>query len=87
MNHEEQVKKMKDIMAKFLGHTAIRLPDDVIEKLEELRDKEDTPLAKVIYRTMFRNQMLAEKLQRPSCQDTGGSPVLDPLRHKIPAHR
>lgn len=71
MNHEEQVEKMKDIMAKFLGHTAIRLPDDVIEKLEELRDKEDTPLAKVIYRTMFRNQMLAEKLQRPSCQDTG----------------
>ena len=71
MNHEEQVEKMKDIMAKFLGHTAIRLPDDVIEKLEELRDKEDTPPAKVIYRTMFRNQMLAEKLQRPSCQDTG----------------
>ena len=43
----------------------------MIAKLEELRDKEDTPLAKVIYRTMFRNQSLAEKLHRPSCQDTG----------------
>ena len=65
------VEKLTDVMAHFLGHTAIRLPDDVIAKLEELRDKEDHPLAKVIYRTMFRNQMLAEKLQRPSCQDTG----------------
>lgn len=71
MNHEEQVEKMKNITADFLGYTAIKLPDDVIAKLEELRDKEDTPLAKVIYRTMFRNQALAEKLHRPSCQDTG----------------
>lgn len=65
------VEKLTDVMAHFLGHTAIRLPDDVIAKLEELRDKEDHPLAKVIYRTMFRNQRLAEELQRPSCQDTG----------------
>lgn len=59
------VEKLTDVMAHFLGHTAIRLPDDVIAKLEELRDKEDHPLAKVIYRTMFRNQRLAEELQRP----------------------
>ena len=65
------VEKLTDVMAHFLGHTAIRLPDDVIAKLEELRDKEEHPLAKVIYRTMFRNQRLAEELQRPSCQDTG----------------
>lgn len=45
MNHEEQVEKMKNITADFLGYTAIKLPDDVIAKLEELRDKEDTPLA------------------------------------------
>ena len=42
------VEKLTDVMAHFLGHTAIRLPDDVIAKLEELRDKEDHPLAKVI---------------------------------------
>ena len=68
---ENGVEKLTNVVAKFLGHTAIKLPDDVIAKLEDLRDKEDSPMAKVIYRTMFRNQMLAEKLQRPSCQDTG----------------
>ena len=45
--------------------------DDVIEKLTELREKEDSPLSKVIYDTMFKNQELAVKLNRPSCQDTG----------------
>ena len=47
------------------------ISDDVIEKLTELREKEDSPLSKVIYDTMFKNQELAVKLNRPSCQDTG----------------
>ena len=34
-------------------------------------EKEDSPLSKVIYDTMFRNQELAVALNRPSCQDTG----------------
>ena len=58
-------------MAKFIAHVAKKLPDDVIAKLEELRDKEDSPLSKTIYDTMFKNQELAVKLNRPSCQDTG----------------
>ena len=58
-------------MAKFIAHTGKKLPDDVIAKLQELRDKEDTHLAKSIYDTMFHNQELAVKLNRPSCQDTG----------------
>ena len=71
MSNEAQVKKLTDIMAQFVGFTAKKLPDDVIAKLQELRDKEDTPMTKVIYDTMFRNQELALKLTRPSCQDTG----------------
>ena len=39
MSKEEQVRKMTDKMAKFIAHTAKKLPDDVIAKLEELRDK------------------------------------------------
>ena len=49
-------------MAKFIAHVAKKLPDDVIAKLEELRDKEDSPLSKTIYDTMFKNQELAVKL-------------------------
>ena len=71
MSKEEQVRKMTDKMAKFIAHTAKKLPDDVIAKLEELRDKEDSPLAKTIYNTMFENQKKAVELNCPSCQDTG----------------
>ena len=41
MSKEEQVKKLTDQMAKFIAYTAKKLPDDVIAKLEELREKED----------------------------------------------
>ena len=71
MTHEEQLKKLKNIMAQFVGFTGIKLPDDVIAKLKELSEKETDPMPKVIYETMFRNQELAVKLNRPSCQDTG----------------
>ena len=71
MNKEAQVQKMTDMMAKFVGYTGKKLPDDVIAKLEELRAKETDALPKVIYDTMFRNQELAVKLDRPSCQVTG----------------
>ena len=49
MSNEVQVKKLTDIMAQFVGFTAKKLPDDVIAKLQELRDQEDSPMAKVIY--------------------------------------
>lgn len=71
MTKPESVQRMTEMMAKFIAHTGKKLPDDVIAKLAELRDKEDSPLAKTIYDTMFRNQELAVKLDRPSCQDTG----------------
>lgn len=71
MTKPESVQRMTEMMAKFIAHTGKKLPDDVIAKLAELRDKEDSPLAKTIYDTMFRNQELAVKLNRPSCQDTG----------------
>lgn len=71
MTKNDNVKQMIDIVAKFVAHTGKILPDDVIKKLEELREKENGQLAKVIYETMERNQKLAKDLDRPSCQDTG----------------
>ena len=66
MSKEAQVKQLTDYMAKFIAYTAKKLPDDVIAKLQELRDKEDSPLSKTIYNTMFENQKLAVELNRPS---------------------
>lgn len=71
MNKQEAVKKMTDIMAKLVEYSGKVLPDDVFEKLAELRGKETSELSKTIYNTMFENQKLAKELGRPSCQDTG----------------
>ena len=71
MNIQEQTLKMTDIMASFIGHTAMHLPDDVVSKLKELRDAETDPAALSIYDMMFENLRLASELGRPSCQDTG----------------
>ena len=71
MSKEAQVEQLTDYMAKFIAHVAKKLPDDVIAKLTELRAQEDSPLSKTIYDTMFQNQELAVKRNRPSCQDTG----------------
>ena len=89
MTHEEQVQKMTGQMAKFVGYIGKKLPGDVIAKLSELRGQETSPLASTLYDTMFKNQELAVKLDRPSCQDTGvlqfwvkcgtGFPLIDDL--------
>lgn len=71
MTKQEAVSRMTDTMAKFVAFTGKRLPDDVRQKIAELAAQEEEPLAKSIYQTMMRNQELAQKLNRPSCQDTG----------------
>ncbi|PKU24722.1 L(+)-tartrate dehydratase subunit alpha [Telmatospirillum siberiense] len=62
---------LTDIMAKFTAYIGKRLPTDVREKLAELKAAETQPLACAIYDSMAENQELADKLDRPSCQDTG----------------
>ena len=71
MSKSEQISRMTDIMARFVGYTGKVLPDDVTAKLKELHKKETSQLADVIFTTMIENQRLAKELDRPSCQDTG----------------
>ena len=71
MSNQQSVEKMTDVIAKFVAYTGKVLPDDVYEKLTELRTKETSELATTIYDTMFENQDLARDLNRPCCQDTG----------------
>lgn len=71
MTKTESVQLMTDKMAKFVAYIGMKLPDDVIAKLSELREKETSELARTIYDTMFKNQEQAVALGRPSCQDTG----------------
>ena len=71
MSKSEQISRMTDIMARFVGYTGKVLPDDVTAKLKELHKKETSQLADVIFTTMIENQRLAKELDRPSRQDTG----------------
>jgi L(+)-tartrate dehydratase alpha subunit len=59
------------IMEKFISLAAIRLPDDVMARLEQMREAEDSPLQKEIYGSYFENFRVARELGKPCCQDTG----------------
>lgn len=48
-----------------------RMPDDVVDKLKQLREAETSSMGKIIYHTMFDNMQKAIDLNRPACQDTG----------------
>ena len=71
MDKQEAKRSLTEIMAKFTGYVGKRLPQDVLDKLAKLREGEDSPLARVVYDSMFENQEAADKLDRPCCQDTG----------------
>ena len=71
MEKDQAIKRITHTMSKFVGLVGKKLPDDVEEKLEKLRKEEDSPLAKTVYDSMALNQELAERLDRPCCQDTG----------------
>ncbi len=71
MNKEEQRERFIDIMARFTAYMGKHLPDDVLAKLKELREREDTSLARIIYDAMFDDLQMARELDRPCCQDTG----------------
>ena len=71
MQHEQAKATMTDIVVKFTDYIGKHLPDDIMDKLEQLRSAEENPLARVVYDSMFENLSMAEKLDRPCCQDTG----------------
>ena len=71
MDREAAVARLTDVMSRFTAYIGKRLPADVTQKLGELRAKEVNFLAKEVYESMRQNQEAADKLDRPSCQDTG----------------
>lgn len=71
MNREQAVADLTNVMSKFTAYIGKRLPTDVTQKLGDLREKEVNFLAKAVYESMRQNQEAADKLDRPSCQDTG----------------
>src|SRR5476649_2829838 len=71
LDKQQAAKSLTDLMARFTGYVGKHLPQDVLDKLAELRALEEKPLSKIVYNSMFENLEAAEKLNRPCCQDTG----------------
>jgi len=71
MQRDVAVQRLTDVMARFTAYIGKRLPTDVTKKLGELREQEVNFLAKEVYESMRANQEAADRLDRPSCQDTG----------------
>ena len=53
MTKENGVKVLTDMVADFVAHIGKKLPDDVVEKLEELGSQESAALPKVLYEQSF----------------------------------
>lgn len=71
MAEDTSVALMTDVISKFTAYIGKRLPTDVKAKLAEMRGKETNQMANIIYDSMAENQEAADRLNRPSCQDTG----------------
>ncbi len=90
MQHDQAAAVMTDIVAGFTDYIGKHLPDDIMGKLRQLRAAEQSPLARVVYDSMFENLEKAHDLDRPCCQDTGviqfflkagaGFPLLSEIR-------
>lgn len=70
-NNQNAINTLTNIVANFTAMISTRMPDDVVDKLKQLREGEDSPMGKIIYHTMFDNMQKAIDLNRPACQDTG----------------
>ncbi|MDR2702405.1 MAG: L(+)-tartrate dehydratase subunit alpha [Spirochaetaceae bacterium] len=64
-------ERLAAIIARFLSLSSIYLSDDVLARLTELRAGETGSVGRRIYDAMFENLAMAEKLEKPCCQDTG----------------
>lgn len=71
IDRDAAVAELTRLMAKFTAYIGKRLPTDVTRKLGALREQEVNILAKEVYESMRQNQEAADRLDRPSCQDTG----------------
>ncbi|MCL1815731.1 MAG: L(+)-tartrate dehydratase subunit alpha [Treponema sp.] len=64
-------EKLTALIVQFLDLSAKHLSDDVLARLKEMQAGETGSLSRKIYGAMFEDLDMAEKLNRPCCQDTG----------------
>jgi fumarate hydratase subunit alpha len=62
---------IKETVARLCQEATALLPEDVLQALQQARQKEESPLAQKILDQILRNAELAKEEFLPLCQDTG----------------
>ena len=68
---EVDVKDLIPVVKKLCIDANYYMGEDVITKIKEFKDKEESPTAKNVLDILLENYELADKEQMPICQDTG----------------
>ncbi|MEM4487232.1 MAG: fumarate hydratase [Desulfurococcaceae archaeon] len=72
MHQEHQINsQLSRTILSLVNTVAVKLPDDVLNKLQELIARETIPHSRFIYAAMMENLNLAYIKKAPLCQDTG----------------
>lgn len=67
-NKQQAVNKLTEIVANFTAMISTRMPDDVVDKLKQLKDAETSSMGKIIYHTMDFFEIFLS-LQQHACNE------------------
>ncbi len=68
---EVNVDDVRKVVAELAIHANCFIGDDIIHKLEEGREEEESSLAKNVLTQILENARIARECNMPACQDTG----------------
>lgn len=71
MSDDVNQAQLTELLTKFTAYFGKHLPDDVVERLKELKAEQTSDMAKLIYYSMFQDMEMANRDDVPICQDTG----------------
>lgn len=80
---EVDVSEITRVVKQLCVDANIYLDRDVVEKIEEFAEKEDSPVGKEILGQILANARMASEEQMPMCQDTGIAVVLVELGQDV----
>lgn len=80
---EVDVSEITRVVKQLCVDANIYLDRDVVEKIEEFAEKEDSPVGKEILGQILANARMASEEQMPMCQDTGIAVVLIELGQDV----
>ena len=80
---EVNVSEITSVVKRLCIDANIYLDKDVVEKIEESVEKEDSPIGREILGQILANARMAAEEQMPMCQDTGVAVVLVELGQDV----